>query len=193
MKLCTPMDIQPYYGRVFGVPEGYYEKPRDLLFAMKDKVRAESPTAHERITLPMDSHSRRCKVVLKDNASFIPNKHILKMLGFKNKTTLDHTQISSEIADLNRDMHVFFVYSDLIQPVMVGHDQVPLLRTIEVPHAVAGSVITRSYTNPHYLPLRSNDIEEIEINITKGSGELVHFNGGLAIVKLHFKQMSPLL
>ena len=74
---------------------------------------------------------------------------------------------------------------------MVGHDQVPLLRTIEVPHADAGSVITKPYTNPHYLPLRSNDIEEIEISITKGSGELVHFNGGLAIVKLHFKQMSP--
>ena len=83
--------------------------------------------------------------------------------------------------------------SDLIHPVEVGHDQVPLLRTVEVRHAETGKVITRSYNSPHYLPLRSNDVEEIEINITTGPGELVHFNGGLVIVKLPFKQISSLL
>ncbi len=117
----------------------------------------------------------------------------MNLLGFKNVPVLDYSQSGDEPVDVNRHMHIFYIYSDLIQPVPVGHDSVPLLRTVDVPHQEKGEVITRSYNNPHYLPLRSNDIDVVEVNITSGSGELVHFNAGTVIVKLHFRQKSPLI
>ena len=61
----TSYQLRQNYSRL---PEGYYEKPSDLLLAMKDKIRAQSPLAHECITLRIDSYSRRCIVKLTDKA-----------------------------------------------------------------------------------------------------------------------------
>lgn len=172
--------------------EGYYQNGKDILTEIHRRISRDNRAAGDRIYLEMENLSRRCKINLL-GTSLTPNRHLMKLLGFRNVTHLaDRTQKGEEPIDPHRNMHVFYVYSDVIQPVVVGHDQVPLLRTVEVPQNEGGGVVTKSYNPPHYLPLRSNDIEEIEINITTGTGELVHFNGGIAIVKLHFKQISSL-
>ena len=128
-----------------------------------------------------------------NDSVLILNKDLLNILGF-HKRPLDFTENADgkNTIDVNRGMHVFYVYTDIIQAVPVGHDDVQLLRTVDIPHGEVGEVITRTYPVPHYIPLRSNNIDEIEININKGSGDLFYFNGGLVIVKLHFRQSSHL-
>lgn len=173
------------------VTEGYYKDSEELLREITKNIAKCSK--NKEITVKERAFSRRCRIDVPRGSVLILNKELLNILGFQNKS-LDFNENTDgkHTIDVNRGMHVFYVYTDIIQAVPVGHDDVQLLRTVDIPHGDVGEVITRTYPVPHYVPLRSNNIDEIEINISKGSGDLVYFNGGLVIVKLHFRQRSPL-
>ena len=177
----------------FRIPEGYYKNTLQLTNAIKNGIRSTNQSILEHIDLREDNLSRKCIVRIDNNCELVLHRHVAKLLGFQNYQTLAKDQTSQLPIDLNRDMHVFYLYTDLIQPTVVGHDVVPLLHTVDVSHNKIGDVITKSYSTPHYIAVRSNDIDEVEININTSSGKPVHFIGGIAIVKLHFRRRSPLL
>ena len=91
------------------------------------------------------------------------------------------------IFDLNRGLHTFFVYCDVIDGQLVGDTNVRLLRTVPV-SGKNGEIIAKSFDNIHYVSLNRSTFQEIEIQITDDLGRNVQFAHGRVIVKLHFRR-----
>jgi len=91
------------------------------------------------------------------------------------------------IFDLNRGLHTFFVYTDIIEDQLVGDSNVKLLRTVPVA-GKSGDIVAQAFTNIHYVGLNRSSFQEIEIQITDDVGRKVHFAHGRVTVKLHFRR-----
>ena len=89
--------------------------------------------------------------------------------------------------DLNRGLHTFFLYCDIVEYQLVGDSNVPLLRTIPVT-GKNGDVIVSSFDNVHYVGLSRSTFQEVQVHITDDTGLRVPFEHGRVIVKLHFKK-----
>lgn len=95
--------------------------------------------------------------------------------------------IADYCMDLNRGLHTFFVYCDIVEYQLVGDANVPLLRTVAV-KGKNGEVIASSFQNIHYVGLCRSTFQEVQVHITDDTGLKVPFEHGRVIVKLHFRQ-----
>ena len=82
-----------------------------------------------------------------------------------------------------------YVYCNVVDSQIVGDTFAPLLRTVAV-SGERGSVITSTFDRPHYVPVSTDEVGMLEINIKDDTGEDVSFQFGKVIVKLHFRQKS---
>ena len=82
------------------------------------------------------------------------------------------------------------VYSSIIEPILVGGNKVPLLRTIWVHSKYnMGEVLFEQVDHPMYLAVSSNSINNIEVQIRSDSGELIPFPyGSKSNITLHFRK-----
>ena len=109
-----------------------------------------------------------------------------EMLGFDSPGPYDVCDIKSKYpADIFSGLYNLFVYSDIVQPNLVGNRNVPLLRIVPVEQ---GNLITKSYNNIFYHPLSREIIQSIEIHIKSDTNQTVPFNTGKSIVTLHFRR-----
>ncbi|KMQ81411.1 lrr and pyd domains-containing protein 3-like protein, partial [Lasius niger] len=93
----------------------------------------------------------------------------------------------SYVADLSTHYKVLLLYTDIIEPQIVGDVTAPLLRIVSV-SGQDGELVSAQYERPHYLPVSRKTIDTIEMNIRLHTGELVPFERGRSYVKLHFRQ-----
>ncbi|GIY33195.1 hypothetical protein CDAR_213841, partial [Caerostris darwini] len=80
---------------------------------------------------------------------------------------------------------------DIVQPVVVGHVEAPLLRVVRI-SGKDGDVINVLYDRPHYVPVIRQSFQTIEIEIRLNSGNLVPFERGKFIIVLHFRMRQIL-
>ena len=95
--------------------------------------------------------------------------------------------VATYVMDLDRGLHTFFVYCDIVEYQLVGDANVPLLRTVNV-LGKSGDVVVNSFDNIHYIGLGRSSFQEIHIHISDDTGERVPFQHGRVIVKLHFRR-----
>ena len=82
-----------------------------------------------------------------------------------------------------------YVYSSVAQSQMVGSQLTDLLR--EVPYKTEGA--GSQYFEPtlvQYKPVRSNDIDSIEVQVAETEGKLTDFKEGVTTTTLHFRQIG---
>ena len=178
--------------RRYDVSKGYYKTGKDLLDEIR---RGMNELGRRNISMRIHPITRKCLIDFSNKAHCNLNGHLAGLLGFPGveMLTVEKSMKSILPVDVNRHMHAFYIYTDLIEPSLVGHDYVPLLRICEVPHKKVGEVEYKDYTLPEYYPLKCKDVETIEMNINWSTGEKVHFEGGTVIVKLHFRKRAPVL
>ena len=84
--------------------------------------------------------------------------------------------------------HQYYIYSSIVDPIMVGGIRVPLLRTVWVgSNHVVGDVIHKNIDHPMYLPVSSEFIKSIEIKIRDDGGNFIDFPyGSKTSMTLHF-------
>lgn len=95
---------------------------------------------------------------------------------------------AENMSDFRQNLNNLFVYSDLVQPSLVGDIMTPLLRTVPVSDENKNKYITKSFEIPRYLPLNTHFLQKIEIYVTNDIGEKVKFQWGKIIVQLHFRK-----
>ena len=84
-----------------------------------------------------------------------------------------------------------YIYSDLIESLVVGDVQANLLRTI-VPQGQPGDMIAEEIKIPTYHRLRTSIFSALEINIRGDTGQLISFASGVVRVTLHFRRRAIL-
>lgn len=90
--------------------------------------------------------------------------------------------------DINAGIHTLYVYSDIVKPSFVGDTFSKILRIVQVPNVKFGDSVKQIFDNPHYLPLNSNEINSIEIDIKDDTGQPIKFRFGRTICVLHFRK-----
>jgi len=93
--------------------------------------------------------------------------------------------------NLNAGIHSIFLYCDLIQPVLVGHREVQLLRNVEIPNILRfGDQVVLKYQTPYYYQLLRNEFETIEIDIKDDTNRQLDFAFGRTSLSLHFRKID---
>ncbi|GFW49824.1 uncharacterized transposon-derived protein F54H12.3 [Trichonephila clavipes] len=108
-----------------------------------------------------------------------------KLLGFEPGEIKGKVE-SSYIVDPNASFPLIYVYSDLVEPQIVGDVQAPLLKIVKV-EGKDGEVVNAHYTRPHYVPVIRRHFQTVEMVLRLHSGELVPFERGRVIAVLHFR------
>lgn len=82
------------------------------------------------------------------------------------------------------------VYTDICKPYITGDVYTRLLRNVALDqeHFRYGGVISKSFSQPIYVPLICPTFETIEIDIRTSTGRTVPFDFGTLTVTLHFRK-----
>lgn len=120
------------------------------------------------------------------------NRHLAMVLGFT-KPMYSHTDATADSPlKLNKAFNQIYIYSSIVEPILVGSDRVPLLRSVWIDSTLAKYGQPISYTPKHlmYLPISSTCINKIEVNIRDDSGApILSSFGAKTILTLHFKKI----
>ncbi|GFT67819.1 uncharacterized protein TNCV_4517991 [Trichonephila clavipes] len=116
---------------------------------------------------------KRVKIKTKEHAKVFLHKGFSKLLGFEPGEIKGKVE-SSYIADPNASFPLIYVYSDLVEPQIVGDVQAPLLKIVKV-EGKDGEVVNAHYTRPHYVSVIRRHFQTVEMVLRLHSGELVPF------------------
>lgn len=98
---------------------------------------------------------------------------------------------SNHIYDLCRKLHSLYIYTNIVQPSLVGNVNTLLLRVVNIPSEIGfGVQISKVYNKPHYKPLLMTEFDTIEIVIKDDTGTTVPFNLWRSIITLHFRRIT---
>lgn len=173
----------------FRIPPGFYPTVPDILKALSIKI------LENNINFSFNEVTKRVRIKVVGHASVILHPGMAELLGFDPMdigTEEEGAEIIMEspyIPDPCARFRVLMIYSDLIEPQIVGDVLAPLLKIVNVT-GQDGEMILAQYDRPHYLPVSRKSIETLEIVIRTNMGDLVPFERGRAYVKLHFRQDS---
>jgi len=170
------------------IPAGCYETVPDILKAMYVEE------SKNKIAMDFNTVTKRVQIKVKNKGKVILHDGLAQILGFKPTeiTSEAHTEtisLSPFVADPTAHFHVLMVYTDIVEPQLVGDVLAPLLRVVRV-RGRDGETISEQYNRPHYLPVNRKMIETLEIVIRTHMGCLTPFERGRSYVKLHFRQKS---
>ena len=135
----------------------------------------------------MKKQSRKFGVILNHGATIEFHDSLSRMLGLDVSGKLSKTTVGTYPVDIHRGFYTFYVYSDLVTSQYIGDAVAPLLRNVDVDHTKIGGMFCRTYNTPHYIPVISKNIETIKVDIRSDTGELIPFESGRVICKLHFR------
>jgi len=121
------------------------------------------------------------------------NETLAGVLGFKNPHFLlnrsEVRQGDMEAAVTLGVPQLCFVYCDAVEPVLVGHSEVPLLRCLRVWDQDT-SLSSPPVMTPIYQPVATRDFSSLEIDLKDHTGHPMPFQCGHSSVLLHFKRRS---
>lgn len=190
------------------IPDRLYHHPRQLVSALNRCIRE----IRDRVlsgTLDYDEREESKTVYFEyddDSARLIKTKSLTDEIQISGQLALilgigDGTQKWAAISprkkyflvDLRRGLHHIYVYSDIVQYVMVGDVTAPLLRIIPLANTNDDpEQYTHVFNDPHYIPVSRQNIETIQIDLRSDIGDYIPFVSGKSIVKLHFGRRRPL-
>ncbi|GFS71956.1 uncharacterized protein F54H12.2 [Trichonephila clavipes] len=164
---------------------GCYETFLDIISA----VQLALPKNPNRFTIIYNKATKRVKI----NAVQGSSLHLVnlgKLLGFKRNAIIIGNMKSEFVADAWSNFSVFYVYSDLISPQIVGETQAPLLRIVRT-KGKDGETISQYYDRPQYLPLVRHSFQTIKSELRLNSGDFVPFERGqIGSGLTHYKSIN---
>ena len=114
------------------------------------------------------------------------------MMGYDTLSLEGKTVWGKYNPDMRNGFYSLYVYCDIVEPQMVGNTIVPLLRTVHI-DGKHEDIMEKLYQSPHYVPINKKQIERISIEIHNDRDQLVPFDFGKVLVKLHFRKKRVLI
>ena len=110
-------------------------------------------------------------------------------LGF-DETEFTNSAIAKRKPRIDKAFSQYFIYSSIVEPILVGESRVPLIRSIWIdPKYEVGDVVYDNVDHPMYIPVAQQSINNIEVQIRTDSGALVNFpRGSKSSITLHFRK-----
>ena len=96
-------------------------------------------------------------------------------------------RLNESFNKLHNTKEVVMVYTDMVQSTVVGNGRFPLLRKLSVVCQGQGRVTVEPY-HREWVPLQSNLIEMVEIQLSTPGGDLTHLSPGKTLVTVGLQQ-----
>ena len=194
MTIMHTLDSGLIETNIFHIPPGYY-KPETLLERIKSLATyaatiQTSAAGQDIIKLEYDEVDQTYVCDLRGYMLDV-GPHVASLLGLDN-TYFPRGPHRGRTA-INADpIYSLYIYSDLVEPRVVGDVMAPLVRIVPV-LGKHGENIMKSYENVHYIPLQRRSFETVEIDIKDRTGKTVPFERGTLNVTLHFRRRRRVL
>ena len=172
----------------FRISPGYYPTPESIVEYLN--VTSNIVTfVYKKVTNRFSMHVKKAGYTL----IFDGKSGLNDVLGFKQKTYSFKRKdevIEAEYApSMFAGSHSLFIYCSICADMDVANVKVPLLRTVAIDtKANFGDVVNVEYKTPMYVPLRTNYLSLIEVDIRNDMGDRIHFVEGKTQLVLHFRQ-----
>jgi len=158
-------------------------------------IQKNRPVGDGNISFRFDKILKRTTLKLNTDlvARLYMTKHLQYMLGFGDQlmTFTGKKTVAEYPPDCQGGFSNMYVYSSVVSPQIVGNTMAPLLRVVPI-EGKFGQNVERLYNTPHYIPCLSKSIDSINISIKDDVDQLVPFQNGKCIVKLHFRKKRML-
>ncbi len=163
---------------------GHYDNADHILAGITEALKTNQNCD---VWFNYDSIRRRVQINLPSESKMVLSKHLAYMLGFNNTVLSNQINTAEYPPDLRGGIDSLFVYSDIVQPQIVGDSMQPLLRTVPVGGSY-GDILHRVFVSPHYVDVLHRDFSSIAISIKTDRDLPVPFKFGKTFVKLHFRR-----
>lgn len=177
------------------IPPGYYSVA-ELIAKMKRLCTAKK-MEELGIDITYDASSRHVTVSAKEGEKArgsIKLRHdIARVLGFNGDTMIKSNSIQkSPFAALpSAGFHNMYVYSDIVQPQIVGDSQAPLLRVLPVEdRGERETFVAKTFHKIYYAPILKKRINKIYFQILDDMAQPVGFYYGKIVIVLHFRRKN---
>ncbi len=173
------------------IKAGRYDTIEQLLSAIQECMDSVSPGA---ILITYNSINGRVSVELTDDSAIIFKGDLSWILGFENGKIISNSvsTVAKRCIDLLVDYHHLMLYTDLIQPQLVGNHSSELLRILDL-KTIDGHNHISEFIRPYYFPVKRNNFQIVEIFIRRESGRVPIFKKGKLNLVLHMKRKNFLL
>ena len=105
---------------------------------------------------------------------------------------LENTDCSDMSVDVNTGFNNIYVYSDVMQQInFVGDTLQSCLRVVPTAGSQGNEMVLYEPHNLHFFPLRSSQINDIEVQLRTDMGELVPFERGTTVLTLCIRRTRP--
>jgi hypothetical protein len=187
--------IKSTAGRPVVLSPGYYDDINALLTALNGKTvldwagRTDAP-------YKFTYENGRVHVTLQAESTIHLSECLRCILGFQ-ENWLEHPgsgvkKIKAGLPpDLNRGVACLYVYTDVVEPRLVGDSTARLLRVIPV-KGKQGDMTSLDMRKVHYVDMSNGDFDNIEILICDDNGQVVPFAAGRVVVTLHLREKNRL-
>lgn len=131
-------------------------------------------------------HPHRIKLTVFAPYTIVFQQALTDILCF-DQSTIPHQatpMISSDTPSLTRHVNYLYVYTNIGQYVRVGDVQAPLLRYFPFTSSSSSSQKSKTFIKRLFVGLNQSQIEQIEVSIRDGAGELVPFTDPNASTQL---------
>ena len=136
----------------------------------------------------------KLEFIFQDDISSVIFDETLCNLLMLSQTQWDHSfsVFSDQIRVFDKSNYEIYVYSDLIEPIIVGDTYAPLLKTIWIEKKHVSDRVTHlSVDHPMYLRVATNCINNVEFNLRHDSGQLVRFlDNTKSCLTVHFRKRT---
>ena len=173
-------------------PGGHYENIQELIDAINRSLKKYLKSfgmEGKEVVITQDRLEHRIKVYTKDNIYVKFSDECCDILGLLCGIWYSGDATAPFKHDITKGFHSLFVYCNLCEPQIVGDVYAPLLRSVAIKGS-RGEHVTKTYGEPHYLPVSTDTVDMIEINIKDDTGHDVPFTSGKVVCKLHFRNRA---
>lgn len=154
----------------------------------------ENPQLKNKAKFRCDAVTKLVAVSANDEITSIITSPILSLqLGYKPRSNLKEMSIGKHPVNLYLGLpSQIFVYTDIIQPQVVGDVITSLLRIIPLDPTefIYGAYKMHVFSPAHYVPVLRREFDTLEIDIRTTTGSRIPFQFGSSCVKLHFRRVK---
>ena len=180
--------------RGFNIPPGHYDSPQELV----DMINQFLPWKSREFMFLYDKRTKRVILNIPEEIRLLyMGRELMYILGFDfPKPNVPNGSINSSAfraphaLDITGGISHLWIYSDLVQPQIVGDQMADLLATVSIKGggAAFGSMISERFERPHFVPSLTTCINSIKIRIKLHNGRLFPFQFGYVLLKLCFRK-----
>ena len=144
----------------------------------------------QRIMFSCDAAKHVTLNVKDEHLSLTLDANLRDIFGFDSNTFVGKkSYIARRTFSLNRCIQFLYIYSNISDYVRIGNTQAPLLAIVPFKTKDGcSSLKEKIFKTPMYIPVKQNQISQIDIGIYDGAGQLVPFvTDSKTILRLHFR------